>query len=81
MTKVTRAAVLPVEVPVSQPYNKIAGGRTGMRPIGRRRTYTATVNGVWFMNESKATFIANIRHYCNREELPRPVFTFKQSEV
>lgn len=75
-----KQAILPVRVLVSQPYTKVAGGYTGMRPVGLRRTYTATVNGVFFMNENKSTFMVNIRHYCNREELPRPVFTFEQSE-
>lgn len=76
----TKMATLPVKVTVSQPYIKVVGGWTGMRPVGYRRTYTATVNGVFFANENKATFMVNIRHYCYREELPRPVFTFEQSE-
>lgn len=78
MTK--RAAVLPVRVLVSQPYVKITGGWTGMRPVGQRRTYTATVNGTFFNVENKVGIQRAIRHYCHREELPRPVFTFEQSE-
>src|SRR5688572_30734719 len=66
MVKVRKSRVLPVEVLISQPYAKVTGGWTGMRPVGLRRTYSATVNGTFFTNENKATFMTNIRHYCNR---------------
>jgi hypothetical protein len=43
-----------VKVEVSEPCVKIAGGWTGLRPVGRRRTYRAEIDGVAIVQESKS---------------------------
>ena len=42
-----------ITVLVSDPYTLIAGGWTGLRPVGMRRDYRATVNGDAIHNTSK----------------------------
>jgi hypothetical protein len=62
-----------VEIRVSKPYVVIAGGWTGMRPVGRRRDYSAMVNGRQFTNTSKAEIQRVIRQ---KLRPARPIFTF-----
>lgn len=50
-----------VKVAVSDPYTVIAGGWAGMRPVGRRRTYVATVDGVRIEQTSKTEIQRIIR--------------------
>jgi predicted RNase H-like nuclease len=71
-----------VTVTVSQPATKIAGGWTGLRPVGRVRTYRANVAGVDYTNTSKTEIQRVIRAAVYRAEtaagfLHTPVsFTF-----
>ena len=75
-----------VTVTVSEPYTAIAGGWTGMRPVGVKRTYRANVLGKDYVNTSKATIQSVIRAAVYREEekagfLHVPVkFTFVPEE-
>ena len=62
-----------IEIKMSKPYVKISGGWTGMRPVGRRRTYTAIIDGVTVENESKSEIQSVIRRKLHPV---RPVFTF-----
>ena len=57
-----------VTVTVSQPYTAIAGGRSGLRPVGRKRTYAANVAGVDYRNTSKAEIVRVIRAAIYRAE-------------
>jgi hypothetical protein len=50
-----------VAVTMSEPYTVIAGGWTGMRPVGRRRDYRAEVDGTTFCCTSKAEIQRAIR--------------------
>lgn len=50
-----------VEIEVSAPYQLIAGGYTGLRPVGMRRDYMASVDGREYRNTSKATIQQVIR--------------------
>lgn len=74
-----------VTITVSQPYTAIAGGRSGLRPVGRKRTYTANVAGVDYRNTSKAEIVRVIRAAIYRAEtdagfLHVPVsFTFTEA--
>lgn len=67
----TGVAVVTITVTVSEPYTAIAGGWTGMRPVGRRRTYTATVNGTRIEQTSKPEIQRIIRRklYPQRVEI------------
>ena len=76
-----------VTITVSQPYTAIAGGRSGMRPVGRKRDYTANVAGVDYRNTSKGEIQRVIRAAIYRAEteagfLHVPVsFTFTEAKV
>lgn len=56
-----------VTVMVSAPYTLIAGGWTGMRPVGRRRTYSAVIDGRRFENTCKATLQSVIQSRLRRD--------------
>ena len=71
--------VTEVEVTVSQPYTLIAGGWTGMRPVGRRRDYSAVVAGVTYKNTSKDGISQAIRAAVYRDTGGRVHFTWKQT--
>lgn len=59
---------MTVTITVSEPYVKIAGGATGLRPVGRRRTYRANVLGRDYVNENKSEIQSVIRAAIRREE-------------
>jgi len=66
-----------VVITVSDPYVLIAGGWTGMRPVGLRRTYKADVDGRQFVNTNKAEIQSVIRHSLYPA---RVTFTFEASD-
>jgi hypothetical protein len=68
---------MTVTVTVSAPYTVIAGGWTGMRPVGRRRTYTAEVDGVKIEQTSKPEIQRIIRRKCYPQ---RVQIIFQESE-
>ena len=59
---------MTVTITVSEPYTKIAGSASGMRPTGRRRTYRANVLGRDYVNENKSEIQSVIRAAIRREE-------------
>lgn len=63
-----------VTVTVSEPYTLIAGSWDGMRPVGRRRTYVATVDGVRIEQTSKDQIQRIIRRKVQDSARARIVF-------
>jgi hypothetical protein len=57
-----------VTIRVSKPYTIIAGGWTGLRPVGRRRDYTADVLGRHYHQTSKDEIKRVIRAAIYRDE-------------
>ena len=72
--------VTEVEVTVGQPYIAIAGGWSGMRPVGRKRDYTATAFGKVFRNTSKDDIARAIRAAAYRDNGGRVHFTWKEGQ-
>lgn len=50
-----------VTITVSAPYVAIAGGWSGLQPVGCKRDYTATVDGTDIKNTSKSEIQRVIR--------------------
>lgn len=70
--------VTQVTVKVSAPAVKIAGGRSGMRPVGIVRDYRATVFGHEIHRTSKSEIKSYIRALAYRETGSNRVdFTFE----
>ena len=76
----TTTQVTEVEISVSAPYVLIGGGWTGMRPLGQRRDYTATVLGHDIKTTSKDEIQRVIRALVYRETGGRARFTFTSQE-
>lgn len=75
------ATELLITVNVSTPYVLIGGGRTGLRPQGIRRDYTATVDGVETKNTSKSEIVRILRQrvYRAHGSAVRPRFIFVEA--
>jgi hypothetical protein len=68
------SSYLDVTITASEPYVLVAGGWTGMRPVGLRRTYRATVNGTHYENTSKSA----IQRVIRQKNYPTPIrFVFR----
>lgn len=61
--------MITVTVSVSKPYVAIAGGWSGMRPVGMRSTYRATVNGKHCETTNKSQIAQRIRLACYPERV------------
>ncbi len=71
--------VRDITVKVSEPYVKIAGGYTSLRPVGLRRTYVTTLNGHEVRQQSKSEITSVIRAWAWREGF-RANITFTSQE-
>lgn len=77
----TKREVPEVTITVSQPAIKIAGGWTGMRPVGVVRTYTTSVLGHDIKKNSKSEIMDRVRTLYYRETGSNRVkFTFVDQE-
>jgi hypothetical protein len=71
-----------ITITVSRPYVLVAGGWSGMRPVGLRRDYQATVNGVDVRNTSRTEIQRVIRCKLRRSGVTeRVTFTFTDAIV
>ncbi|MGC1783601.1 MAG: hypothetical protein WA708_13845 [Acidobacteriaceae bacterium] len=76
------AQILEVTITVSEPYVRIGGGWTGLRPQGLRRDYKAELFGIKVQNTSKVEIQRRIRQLAYRETgSSRVKFNFVDEEA
>jgi len=70
-----------ITVKRSLPYVLVGGGWAGLRPLGLRRDYVATVNGTEVKNTCKGTLEARVRTLLRRSGFTGKVsFTYEDTE-